>query len=512
MNGGGLTGTSEAEAQSAACAFFTRVLERAIGSPLPRMEIQDPAAGSGVASSWIGLLNLAVTPSMMREALKADGTPEEAGALLRYLAGCPGCHERDRDKADLLATFLFRRLTPQESRTSSEAMHRFEKQLDRLLAGLPLPPLPDAQIKRLQRFETFRHELEMLPDFDALTKSGLLSRVRDFKKTFGASSLHPRVLATVAVHNVLFGARFDALLLEAAERMKELADRLRTQAEEALGRISGESDLEEMAKASERLGRDCALAQSVLEKRELGTTAPTQPAASSSARPEMPPVPPSHPPISFPAAPAADAVGVSREFGVSSKIEKAEEDLLNDFVLSIRTHVRSVDSDLALRVPLHEGTVFLTSAEAQAFRAEYACEQSFRGELAAFLVRSTAVFWRMTMELEQFRRRKDSAYLWQPHFRSLQYLLGAARRAVEESVPVLASAEGRGLTEKVELIQTESARLQTLIADVESELSQAGKTAGSADESSREVVKAGVKFTEQSALSQGGKDITYRTY
>jgi len=55
---------------------------------------------------WLQLLDMAITPAMVRCALTAEADPEMAEGLLRYYARKPEPSELDRDKTDLIATFL----------------------------------------------------------------------------------------------------------------------------------------------------------------------------------------------------------------------------------------------------------------------------------------------------------------------------------------------------------------------------------------------------------------------
>ena len=53
--------------------------------------------------------------------------------------------------------------------------------------------------------------------------SGVMSRVRELKQSFGRSFYHPGVLATIAPYNVAFAHRFDALFHGAISEIKNFA-------------------------------------------------------------------------------------------------------------------------------------------------------------------------------------------------------------------------------------------------------------------------------------------------
>lgn len=62
----------------------------------------------GKMHRWLQLLDMAISPAMVRQALTADTDPEIAEALLRYYTRKRDFTEPDRDKTDLVATFLYR--------------------------------------------------------------------------------------------------------------------------------------------------------------------------------------------------------------------------------------------------------------------------------------------------------------------------------------------------------------------------------------------------------------------
>jgi hypothetical protein len=57
---------------------------------------------------WLHLLDMAITPAMLRQALTPDTDSEVAEALLRYFVRRREPSDVNRDKTDLIATFLYR--------------------------------------------------------------------------------------------------------------------------------------------------------------------------------------------------------------------------------------------------------------------------------------------------------------------------------------------------------------------------------------------------------------------
>src|SRR6202046_423096 len=56
---------------------------------------------------WLRLLDLAITPAMLRRAFTPDTDPEIAEAMLRYFTRTKDSSDVHRDKTDLVATFLY---------------------------------------------------------------------------------------------------------------------------------------------------------------------------------------------------------------------------------------------------------------------------------------------------------------------------------------------------------------------------------------------------------------------
>ena len=133
---------------------------------------------------------------------------------------------------------------------------------------------------------------------------------------------------------------------------------------------------------------------------------------------------------------------------------------------SIRNFILAADSKSANVYPMRHGTIALSQAEVDAFRADYRGEKSFRGDYAMGLTRGVGIYARMLNELEEFRARLNSAYLWKPHADSLTYLLHLGSRLQEECGSIIHVAEARGLKEKVDSMNTTLLRLKEQSATV----------------------------------------------
>ena len=170
------------------------------------------------------------TKSMVRQALTTDIDPEIAEALIRYYTRKREFTEADRDKTDLVATFLYRhpRVPGQWERRGygldgALPLSPFEIALIEILADSETPLLPEEHVQLLREFEPLREQIQEFQNFNALIDSGILSRVRELKQSFGRSFSHPGVLATIAPYNVVVGARFDELFHAAVSDIKSFA-------------------------------------------------------------------------------------------------------------------------------------------------------------------------------------------------------------------------------------------------------------------------------------------------
>jgi hypothetical protein len=95
--------------------FYLGLLEKNLGHgvPLP-VEIKNvtDAPENAVAliadfKLWLDLLDLALTPPLMRDALKTVSGLETAHALLRYFTTKASQRSGDRDNTDCIITYLF---------------------------------------------------------------------------------------------------------------------------------------------------------------------------------------------------------------------------------------------------------------------------------------------------------------------------------------------------------------------------------------------------------------------
>jgi len=150
-----------------------------------------------------------------------------------------------------------------------------------------------------------------------------------------------------------------------------------------------------------------------------------------------------------------------------SKTERAEDGQIADAIVSIRNAVNVGAADGVYIVHLGAATFQLAPPEADAFRATFAGEESFRGKLATTFIELAGIYGRMLVAYEEFKEVRSSTFLWQPKAEALKALLPRAAHALETSEPVFTTAKQRGLVEKISALHASRERLQTLIADVQ---------------------------------------------
>jgi hypothetical protein len=195
---------------------------------------------------WVQVLNMAISPAMLRIGMQPDLDPEVAEALLRYFARYRDDSGANCDKADLVATFLFRssRATGQWERQGvgfddSNPLSPFEVALLETLSESDVPAPSDADLQLLGEFSPLLEQANRFRDFTALMDSGIIPRVRKLKAALGESMYHPRVLATLAPYNAAFGQRFQALFAAAAQEIKDFGARLEEVGGSILSTVDG---------------------------------------------------------------------------------------------------------------------------------------------------------------------------------------------------------------------------------------------------------------------------------
>jgi hypothetical protein len=409
---------------------------------------------------WLHMLDMAITPAMMRQALTPDTDSEVAEALLRYFVRRREASEVNRDKTDLISTFLYRhpRVAGQWQQhgyglDGALPLSPFEIALIEILADTDVPSLPEEHVQLLRNFDPLREEIARYRDFNALMDSGVVSRVRELKRWLDSSFYHPGVLATVAAHNAAFGARFDLLFSKALGEIKQFAQALDEMGGTILSTVDGVEVTVEHVAAIEQKEMLTADYGSALEKfrrvsrlkKELdrrppirksllapsaGNAIPSSGAASTAAKAAR--VAAAKAPVAVQAfqPPAITAQQISVEEG---KLRRVEE--------SIRVFVRVADPKYRQVVPMRFFNLTLTVPEAEAYNAGFLEEKSLRADVARTLIRLVSCVARVNTELEELKRSQSMSSLWKLHADALVVLLDIASTTTEEAGSVAIMAE-----------------------------------------------------------------------
>ncbi len=409
---------------------------------------------------WLHLLDMAITPAMLRQALTPDTDSEVAEALLRYFVRRREPSEINRDKTDLISTFLYRhpRVQGQWQQQGygldgALPLSPFEIALIEILADTDVPSLPEEHVQLLRNFDPLREEIARYRDFNSLIDSGIVSRVRELKRWLDSSFYHPGVLATVAAHNAAFGARFDELFTKALGEIKQFAQALDEMGGSILSTVNGvEVTVEHVAAIGqeEMLQADYGGALEKFRrvsklKKELDRRPPIRKsllapsagrgisssggaaAGAKAARVAAAKVP--APARAF-QPPVITAQQISSEEG---KLRRVEE--------SIRVFVRVADPKYRQIVPMRFFNLTLTAPEAEAYNAGFLEEKSLRADIARSLIRLVSCVARVNTELEELKRSQSMSSLWKLHADALVVLLDIASTATEDAAGVAKMAE-----------------------------------------------------------------------
>jgi hypothetical protein len=407
---------------------------------------------------WLHLLDMAITPAMLRQALTPETDSEVAEALLRYFVRRREPSDINRDKTDLISTFLYRhpRVQGQWQQRGygldgALPLSPFEIALIEILADTDVPSLPEEHVQLLRNFDLLREETARYRDFNSLMDSGIVSRVRELKGLLDSSFYHPGVLATVSAYNAAFGARFDELFGQALREIKQFAQALDEMGGSILSTVDGvEVTVDHVAAIQERemLEADYGSALEKFRrvsklKKELDRRPPIRksllapsaghglPAsAGAAAKPArvadaqvLAPAQAFHPPV-------ISAQQISAEEG---KLRRVEE--------SIRVFVRVADPKYRQIVPMRFFNLTLTTPEAEAYNAGFLEEQSLRADIARTLIRLVSSVARVNTELEELKRSQSMSSVWKLHADALVVLLEIAGGAAEDAVVIAKMAE-----------------------------------------------------------------------
>jgi hypothetical protein len=411
---------------------------------------------------WLHLLDMAITPAMLRQALTPETDSEVAEALLRYFVRRREPSDVNRDKTDLIATFLYRhpRVPGQWEQSGygldgALPLSPFEIALIEILADTDVPSLPEEHVQLLRRFDPFLEEVSRFRDFNALIDSGMINRVRELKQWLDSSFYHPGVLATVSAYNSAFGKKFDDLFMRALGEIKNFGQALEEMGGTILTTVDGvEVTVEHVAAIQEKQLLEADYGSTFEKfrrvsklKKELDRRPPIRrslltpasqaprPAAGAAAAPKA---------AKAAAAKAAAAPAVFQPPAITAQQLSAEEVKLRRVEESIRVFVRVADPKYRQVVPMRFFNLTLTASEADAYGAAFLEEKSLRGDVARMLIRMVSISARISTELEELKRSQKMSSLWKLHADAVVILLDMASTSIEEAGSVAKTAEQSG--------------------------------------------------------------------
>jgi len=479
--------------------FFEKLLQSSIAGEVPvplgleAISLQqsegDVHETLGKMRRWLRLLDLAITPAMLRRGFTADTDPESAEAMLRYFTRKKELSDVNRDKTDLIATFLYRypRVPGQWERRGygldgSLPLSPYEIALIEILADTDVPSLPEEHVQLLRRFDPLQQEVESFPDFNSLIDSGIIQRVRELKQSLDSSFYHPGVLATIAPYNAAFGKKFDDLFRLAASEIQNFAVALEEQGGSILGNVDGmdvtvehvaamnQSELlkSDYGSALEKFQRVSKLKKALDRRPPIRRTTPRPAAAAAAAGGYSSPGRHSAPtPFKNFATTIAPPITPQQLSMEQSKLRRIEE--------SIRVFVRVADPKFRQVVPMRFFNLTLSPAEVDAYCAGYLEEKSLRADVARILLRIVAVIARIGTEIEELKRSQNSASVWKLHADGLLVLLEIARALTEEAGTAVALATQRGgMQDQAEAIKASLQKLGERSEVVVKTLAQGG--------------------------------------
>ena len=475
--------------------FYIQLIEHKLGHPvpLPHEAVSPEREASRIENSirllrrWLALLDLAIPPVTIRDAVKENLALETTEALMRYLIDKHSPAESDRDKADCVATNLFRSFTENAPPLGDvhdrifqilQLAQSYEEHLMRVLEGAHIPELAPQHNQLIGEFEFLHQEIEDFKHFDQLMDSGIVQRVRDIKQSFGDSFYHPKVLANVALYNAYFGKRFDDLFRSTTEQLKTFAAKVQEEGASIMSKVEGDVTVKHLAEVDDQrlMAQEYGKAQENFRKissfKKAVDKRGGRPAASAyAAAAAAPHASHTHAPATHASAHKAPAAHVPG--AMPKHINPAEETKINAQLDAMRSFVRVAEKSCHV-VPLTKGNMGITPSEAEALRAEFAHEKSFRADFANATAMLVALGARLKVEEVEFREKQSSAYLWKPHADAIAYIIQRSQDAFATANQMIELAEKRGLQEKAAGLRASSLKLREMLTHSAAMLKTAG--------------------------------------
>ena len=419
---------------------FQTILEQELKHPVPLPQVvqetlgrRDPAGETQLvvpaAGEWLGLLDMAITPHLMRNYINERGAEDFAlRALIRFLVSKKTHSQDDRDKVDWLTTYLFKKREEQKRRPMSWP----KTDVQEILEGFDFPMVSRYAENLLMEMPALLDEVKFFEHFSQITDCRIIQRARDLKNQFKDEFFHPDVLAATVNYNLFFGRKFNTLLEETMRQVHEYA-RSAHESPPPTAKEIMESDYRLTAETLRQLseiGRKEAVGHASHAGGLLGQTVP----------PEQ----------------QLKQLGVDIEQEALYLKNRNEE-----LTMRLRSNLTMTS------VPNSFAPLMLAEWEASAFRTLFPdSEQSFRADFARCVCRAITIIYRIYEEMPQYLEKKGTEYLWKRHYDSLVFLLYEGRSHKEIIQQLATASDKRGLPEKSKQLQVTSQKLDTSLAKV----------------------------------------------
>ena len=422
---------------SHAHSLLIAIVEKELGRPriLPEsvkkaLDLKSPAAINKPVSEdiqqWLELQNLAVSPHMLRRYITDSRVEEPAiRALIRFLVAKNPHSQDDRNKVDWLATHLVR--VRQERRQQPIGWPRTE--VDEILQGMELPALTAHTEDLLTELPSLLDEVKYLERFSQITDSRIIERARDLKDELGEEFFHPDVLTAIVNYNLTFGRKFQQLLQETVQKIREF---LQAQPES----LSPNT-------------------QELLESDYRTTTGAFQHLSALGQKPE----------------PEKRA-----EETLVTPLQHTEKELIGLGIDPGRQgeRLRNRVREIALRVmsnprltfiPTPLGSLRLEEWESTALQADYPVEEeSFRAAFARSVSAAIGVMMRIDEELPPYHETRGHEAVWKQHHDALVYLLYEGRLLNAVLTGLSADSQKRGLPDKSKQLHATAEKLEASLS------------------------------------------------
>jgi hypothetical protein len=435
--------------------FYLYLLENTFGEEIPVSG--QIAHDTDALRRFVLLLDIAVTPQMIRTGFQAAEHTKAAEALLRFYAQKPHRRREDRDKVDVVATMLFYASFPDfrgnGSLLDDSAVRAFADMLERIYAKIEISePLPE-HLQLVRRFEILRNEASTFRTFNELNDSGIIHRVHGMKQTLSQSFLHPRVLSIIAGYNAYFHGVFDSLFAKATEEMRAFAAQV--DRDNAIATPVDERNIvdESAASTNDRLRQLSQVRNTIENDRRQNRNLPSLLSSIKNFQETKTPeaAPEEKPAEKVPRGVPNEPTGYTTPSSAVSTAESETKEL-EATKAAIRSFVRTSETRGAQVVPLPDGSIQLTDSEAEAFLADYGDEKSFRAEYSALISDMVAIDARLSAQLAAFEKTRHTSYNWMPHADALAHLLSEGKSVSSRAMDLATVARERGLHDKADAL------------------------------------------------------------